>query len=92
MSTGEIMFIPLGGGDNIGASCYYLKLGKNNILLDCGKGFDGSKISFSPNFYTLLKFIVSYDCISGLPPNFARHTFARAFGSCRSIAGIFERS
>ena len=64
MSAGEIMFVPLGGGDNIGASCYYLKLGKNNILLDCGKGFDGSKISFSPNFYTLLKFIASYDCIS----------------------------
>ena len=64
MAESEIMFVPLGGGDNIGASCYYLKLGRSNILLDCGKGFDEDKISFSPNFYTLLKFIDSLDCIS----------------------------
>ena len=64
MAESEIMFVPLGGGDNIGASCYYLKLGRSNILLDCGRGFDGGKFSFSPNFYTLLKFIDSLDCIS----------------------------
>lgn len=29
-------FIALGGGDEIGASCYYLKLGEVNIMLDCG--------------------------------------------------------
>ena len=43
MAGEEIMFVPLGGGDNIGASCYYLKLGRSNILLDCGKGFDEDK-------------------------------------------------
>lgn len=29
-------FVALGGGDEVGASCYYLKLGQANILLDCG--------------------------------------------------------
>lgn len=29
-------FVALGGGDEVGASCYYLKLGEVNIMLDCG--------------------------------------------------------
>lgn len=29
----------LGGSQKVGASCYFLKLGENNILLDCGIGF-----------------------------------------------------
>lgn len=29
-------FVALGGGNEIGASCYYLKLGDTNIMLDCG--------------------------------------------------------
>ena len=49
----KIVFIPLGGGQNVGASCYYLKLGTSNILLDCGIGFEGD-VTFAPTFYTLL--------------------------------------
>ena len=49
----KIVFIPLGGGQNVGASCYFLKLGDSNILLDCGIGFNDELI-FAPNFYTLL--------------------------------------
>ncbi|MDY4544988.1 MAG: MBL fold metallo-hydrolase, partial [Bacilli bacterium] len=30
------MFMALGGGNEIGASCYFLKLDDNKILLDCG--------------------------------------------------------
>ena len=49
----EIIFMPLGGGQTIGASCYFLKLGNANILLDCGIGFkDG--VPFAPNFHALL--------------------------------------
>lgn len=29
-------FVALGGGNEVGASCYYLKLGEVNIMLDCG--------------------------------------------------------
>ncbi len=32
----ENMFIPIGGGDEIGASCYYLRSGGARLLLDCG--------------------------------------------------------
>lgn len=32
----DISFMPLGGGQNIGDSCYFLRLGNNSILLDCG--------------------------------------------------------
>lgn len=31
-----IEFIPLGGADDIGASCFYLKINNSGILLDCG--------------------------------------------------------
>ena len=34
----KIIFMPLGGAQEVGASCYYLKLGKYNFLLDCGAG------------------------------------------------------
>lgn len=34
----NIRFMALGGAQNAGASCYYLKLGYANILLDCGIG------------------------------------------------------
>lgn len=29
-------FIALGWGDEVGGSCYFLKLGEVNIMLDCG--------------------------------------------------------
>ena len=32
----DIFLMPLGGGQRVGASCYYLRLGDNNILLDAG--------------------------------------------------------
>ena len=45
--------MPLGGGQSIGASCYFLKLGNSNILLDCGIGFKQG-VPFAPNFHALL--------------------------------------
>lgn len=32
----DILFMPLGGGQSIGDSCYFLRLGNSSILLDCG--------------------------------------------------------
>jgi len=32
----ENIFVPIGGGDEIGASCYYLRSGDTRLLLDCG--------------------------------------------------------
>lgn len=44
----NIYFIPLGGGQQVGASCYFLKIGTHNILLDCGIGFHNGLI-YEPN-------------------------------------------
>ena len=54
MTGGKIIFMPLGGAQEVGASCYFLKLGENNILLDCGCGSTHG-IKFTPNFNALLQ-------------------------------------
>ena len=50
----KIIFVPLGGAQEVGASCYYLKLGGYNFLLDCGVG-QTEGITFTPKFNTLLQ-------------------------------------
>lgn len=49
----EILFIPLGGGQRVGASCYYLRIGNSNIVLDAGiaKG----QMAFGPDFHFLIR-------------------------------------
>ena len=54
MSNGKIIFMPLGGAQEVGASCYFLKLGENNLLLDCGCGVTRG-IRFTPKFSALLE-------------------------------------
>lgn len=49
----EIVFMPLGGGQRVGASCYFLKLGDNNIILDAGIGIENG-VEFEPDFHSLL--------------------------------------
>ncbi|MDD6345731.1 MAG: MBL fold metallo-hydrolase, partial [Oscillospiraceae bacterium] len=43
----EILFMPLGGGQRVGASCYYLQLGNNHIMLDAGIG-NNKNLKFNP--------------------------------------------
>ncbi|MBQ3727388.1 MAG: MBL fold metallo-hydrolase [Selenomonadaceae bacterium] len=54
MTGGKIIFMPLGGAQEVGASCYFLKLGENNLLLDCGCGSTHG-IRFAPKFSALLQ-------------------------------------
>lgn len=49
----DIVFIPLGGGQRVGASSYYLRLGESNIILDAGTGVEEG-VEFEPNFHCLL--------------------------------------
>lgn len=49
----DIYFMPLGGGQRVGASCYYLRLGNANIILDAGIGKEKGVI-FEPDLYSLL--------------------------------------
>ena len=53
MNGGKIFFMALGGAQEVGASCYFLKLGENNLLLDCGCGSTRG-IKFAPQFPLLL--------------------------------------
>ncbi len=52
--TDKIFFMALGGAQRVGASCYYLRLGNMNLLLDAGTG-KNNQIVFSPDFYALLR-------------------------------------
>ena len=45
--------MPLGGGQRVGASCYYLKIGDANVILDAGTGLEQGLV-FEPDLYSLL--------------------------------------
>ncbi len=49
----NIYFMALGGGQRVGASCYYLKLGDGNLILDAGTGISGGVV-FEPDLYSLI--------------------------------------
>ncbi len=53
MINKKIYFMPLGGAQEVGRSCYYLRLGHTNILLDCGIKRTG-KLTVNPCFKYLL--------------------------------------
>lgn len=53
MRQKDICFMPLGGAQSVGRSCYYLRLGQSNILLDCGLQRINGAIC-SPDFRSLL--------------------------------------
>lgn len=48
-----MIFSALGGTDRVGASCYFLQLAGTNFLLDCGKGIQGLRHTYGPNFLSL---------------------------------------
>ena len=77
----DIIFIPLGGGQRVGASCYYLKVGDANIILDAGIGIDDG-LEFGPDFQFLIRtpFIQSMTQIN----------IPCTYGSCRILAEAYE--
>lgn len=64
MRPENFCFMPLNGGQNVGASCYFLRLGNSNIILDAGTG-KNKGIIFEPDFLSLLTlpFILSLNQI-----------------------------
>lgn len=74
----KIFFMPLGGGQSVGASCYYLKLGSNNIILDAGIGINEGLV-IHPDLYSLEKsaMITSINQISQI---FISHAHADHIG------------
>lgn len=59
-----IKFIPLGGTDEIGASCFYLNIEGTGILLDCGIHPRKKGIDALPNFDLLSELPLDYVLIS----------------------------
>ena len=49
----DIYFTALGGGQHVGGSCYYLKLGSSNIILDAGIRTTNGIVS-APELYPLM--------------------------------------
>ena len=49
----DVYFMPLGGGQRVGASCYFLKLGNHNLILDAGTGFSEGMV-FEPDLFSLV--------------------------------------
>lgn len=49
-----IYFTALGGAQSVGSSCYYLKVGESNVLLDCGISKYGGFV-YGPNMQPLLE-------------------------------------
>lgn len=45
----DFTFLPLGGGNDIGASCYLMTLGGEKLLIDAGCKFVGKNVAY-PNF------------------------------------------
>lgn len=45
--------MPLGGGQQVGASCYFLRLGNINIILDAGSGIDERRLPVFPDTYSV---------------------------------------
>ena len=74
----DITFIPLGGGQSVGASCYYLQIGDTKVILDAGTGMKEG-MEFEPKFHSLLTspFLQSMNQISQI---FISHAHADHVG------------
>ncbi|MDR0562894.1 MAG: MBL fold metallo-hydrolase [Spirochaetaceae bacterium] len=87
----DVRFVALGGGQEVGASCYFLQINDAYILLDCGKSPTGS---YFPDFRTILKppFL---ECLNQINQIFISHSHFDHIGALRDLtaqcrnAGIY---
>jgi Cft2 family RNA processing exonuclease len=80
----EIQFMALGGGQEVGASCYFMRIGASLILLDCGKKITTTGLA-APNFYPLLQppFLESMNQIHQI---FISHSHYDHLGNLTAVA------
>lgn len=79
----DVRFVALGGGQEVGASCYFLQIDDAYILLDCGKSPAGA---YFPDFTTILKppFLESLNQINQI---FISHGHFDHIGALRELTG-----
>lgn len=93
-----IKFIPLGGADEIGASCFYIEIAGTGLLLDCGIHPRLKGLEALPNFDTLSDLSVDFvfishahqDHLGGLPFLIKRFPHIKIFATeqTKEIAAI----
>ena len=81
-------FIPLGGGNEIGASSYYLSIGGIHILLDCGARLKGEELY--PDYERLLYEINYYDDIDVILISHAHYDHIGSIAKIVSLASKAE--
>mgnify|MGYP000445807164 CR=1 FL=1 len=81
-------FIPLGGGNEIGASSYYLSIGGIHILLDCGARLKGEELY--PDYERLLYEINDYDDIDVILISHAHYDHIGSISKIVSLASKAE--
>lgn len=81
-------FIPLGGGNEIGASSYYLSIGGIHILLDCGARLKGEELY--PDYERLLYEINDYDDIDVILISHAHYDHIGSIAKIVSLASKAE--
>ena len=86
----EFYFMPLGGGQRVGASCYYLRIGGVNLILDAGTGIERGLV-FEPDLYPLftLPFIQSVAQVNQI---YISHAHADHVGYLLKLMGQADRS
>ncbi len=86
----DIYFMPLGGGQRVGASCYFLRIGNANIILDAGIGKKNG-LEFEPDFYSLVStpFVQSMNQIGQI---YISHAHMDHVGCLTKLMGCAGRS
>ena len=84
----QYRMLALGGGDEIGASCYVLQMGNNHVLLDAGIRMRTAKYSFSAFPDTgMLSGVMGLDGLHELDAVFISHAHLDHVGALPSMIG-----
>lgn len=77
-------FVPLGGGNEVGASAYYLSIDGMNILLDCGARLRGEELY--PDYERLLREMTDFSEINLIVISHGHYDHIGSFAKIAALA------
>lgn len=77
-------FVPLGGGNEVGASAYYLSIDGMNILLDCGARLRGEELY--PDYERLLREMTDFSEIDLIVISHGHYDHIGSFAKIAALA------